>query len=208
MEKKLFIPILLGTVRQGRESEKVAHYLFKRMNEHEEIETYLFDPRLMNLPMNDEGQNLKYLNPDYRNAIMCADGLVIISPEYNHGYPGSLKIALDMLLKEYIHKAVGIVGVSSGGFGGVRAIEDLVGVVRELGLVVSSTDLHFPKVSTIFNEMGEPKDDATHKRTDSFLTELIWMAKVLRWGRENLPSKFDEQMQKLQEDWKNRMSDK
>lgn len=189
MDNKLFIPILLGTVRQGRESEKVAKLLLERMSKHPEIETKLFDPREMNLPMDDEGQTLKEKNPEYRDAIIKADGLVIVSPEYNHGYPGSLKFVLDMLLKEYIHKAVGLCGVSAGGFGGTRVIEKLVSVVRELGLAVTFTDLNFSRVQNAFDEKGELTDESYNKRIDGFLEELIWMAKVLRWGRENVPSK-------------------
>lgn len=189
--KKLFIPILLGTIRQGRESERVANYLLKRVEAHPEIETKLFDPRNLNFPMNDEGQELKNLpkNTEYRDAILRADGLIIVSPEYNHGYPGSLKMTLDMLLEEYIHRAVGLCGVSAGGFGGTRVIEKLVGVVRELGLSVTFVDLNFSRVWDAFDKNGEPKDPKTNERVDAFLEELIWMARTLRWGRENLPSK-------------------
>jgi len=192
-EEKLFIPILLGTVRQNRQSEKVAKLLFKKISKHPEINTQLFDPRKMNLPMDDEGGygGLKEKNADYRDAIIRADGLIVISPEYNHGYPGSLKRALDVLLKEYIHKTVGLVGVSAGGFGGVRAIEQLVQIVRELGLVVTFKDLQISKVQEVFNDEGNLKDDSVDKRIDDFLTELVWMSKVMKWGRKNLPSKYN-----------------
>ncbi len=199
--EKLFIPILLGTVRQGRESEKVAKFLFERVRKNSQIETELLDPRLMNLPMDNEGEDLKFINPGYRNAIMRADGLIIVSPEYNHGYPGSLKRALDILLKEYIHKAVGLVGVSSGSWGGTRVIEKLVSVVRELGLVVTFADLNFPKVENLFDEQGKLMDEAFNARIDRFLAELVWMSTVLRWGRQNLPSKFDAQIAKLEAEW-------
>ena len=189
MDKKLFIPILLGTIRQGRQSEKAAKFLFEKASKHPEIETKLFDPREMNLPMDDEGQALKEKNPEYRDAIIRADGLIIVSPEYNHGYPGSLKLVLDMLLKEYIHKAVGLCGVSAGGFGGTRVVEKLVSVVRELGLTVTFTDLNFSRIQNTFDEKGNLTDESFNKRIDGFLEELIWMAKVLRWGRENVPSK-------------------
>ena len=189
MDKKLFIPILLGTIRQGRQSEKAAKFLFEKASKHPEIETKLFDPREMNLPMDDEGQALKEKNPEYRDAIIRADGLIIVSPEYNHGYPGSLKLVLDMLLKEYIHKAVGLCGVSAGGFGGTRVVEKLVSVVRELGLTVTFTDLNFSRIQNAFDEKGNLTDESFNKRVDGFLEELIWMAKVLRWGRENVPSK-------------------
>ena len=190
MEKKLFVPILLGTMRQGRQSEKVAHLLLKRVREHPEIETMLFDTCEMNLSIDDEGQALKEKNQEYRDAIIKADGLIIVAPEYNHGYPGSLKMALDVLLKEYIHKAVAICGVSAGGFGGARMIEQLVGVVRELGLQVTFTDLTFSKVDEVFDSRGNLKDESYQKHIDAFLEGLVWMAKTLRWGRENVQSKY------------------
>lgn len=191
MAKKLFIPLLLGTVREGRQSEKVAKYVLKKASEHPDIETRLFDPRDFYFPLNDEGTALKDKNPEWRDAIIRADGLIIVSPEYNHGYPGSLKMALDTLLQEYIHKAVGLVGVSAGGFGGTRVIEALVGVVRELGLVVTSVDLTVSKVQDMFDENGNPKDaEGFDARINGFFEELVWMAKTLRWGRENLKSKF------------------
>ncbi len=190
-QPRLFIPILLGTIRQGRESEKVAHLLLSYIQDHHpEIETQLFDPRTMDLPPDDEGTELAGRNPEWQSAILRADGLIIVSPEYNHGYPGSLKRALDVLLKEYIHKAVGLVGVSSGWAGGTRVIEALVPVMRELGLVVTFSDLYFPRAQDSFTEAGLPKDEGVYKRIDQFLEELTWMSKTLKWGRHNLPSKF------------------
>ena len=188
---KLFIPILLGTVRQGRESEKVAKLILSHIQaNHSEIESQLFDPRTMNLPNDNEGTDLADTNPQWRDAMARADGLIIVTPEYNHGYPGSLKRALDVLLKEYIHKAVGLVGVSSGWAGGVRVIENLLPVVRELGLVVSFSDLYFPRAQDSFSEDGSAKDLAILKRIDGFLEELVWLSTALKWGRENLKSKY------------------
>jgi NAD(P)H-dependent FMN reductase len=189
MKRKMFLPILLGTIRQGRQSEKVARFLLERAQGHPDIESRLFDPREMKFPMNDEGQSLKSLNPEWRDAIVRADGLIIVTPEYNHGYPGSLKMALDLLLKEYIHKAVGLVGVSAGPWGGTRVIERLVGVVRELGLAVTFTDLNFSNVASKFDAEGRLADETMNPRVDAFLTELIWMARTLALGRENVPSK-------------------
>ena len=74
-------------------------------------------------------------DPMFSATVSRSDGLIIVTPEYNHGYPGLLKHALDMNLKEYIHKAVGICGVSAGPSGGARVTEALLPVMRELGLV-------------------------------------------------------------------------
>lgn len=189
MAEKLFIPIILGTNREGRQSEKPAQLIAGEMEKHGEIETKLFDVRDFEVPQEDYGQALKERFAEYRDAVIRADGLVVVSPEYNHGYPGTLKFVLDLVLKEYIHKPVGLVGVSAGPWGGVRVVEQLVGVVRELGLQVTFQDLNFPFVQKAFDEDGKPTDEATYGRVEAFLEELVWMAKALRWGRENIPSK-------------------
>ena len=77
-----------------------------------------------------------------------------MSPEYNHSFPGLLKHVLDGYLKEYIHKAVGIVGVSAGSFGGTRGIQDLLPVLRELGLVTIFWDVNIGPVGRVFDERG------------------------------------------------------
>lgn len=186
----LFIPILLGTPRKGRESENVALWLRGKIAARDGIETRLFDVRDFDLPHDHYGMEIKDRFPEWRDAIIRADGLVIVTPEYNHGYPGTLKAVLDLLLKEYIHKAVAFVGVSSGAWGGTRVIETMVPMVRELGLAVSFTDLHFPKVRTKFDEEGNLIDEAYEKRVEGFLDELEWMARTLKWGRENVPSRY------------------
>ena len=113
-----------------------------------------------------------------------SDGLVVVSPEYNHGYCGLLKHVLDSCLKEYVHKAVGIAGVSAGPFGGTRGIQDLLPVMRELGLVTIFWDVNFTNVSKVFDAGGSLQDSSFLPRIDKFLKELIWMAKTLRYGRE------------------------
>lgn len=190
MSTKLFISTLLGTARKNRESENVANWVCSKMHERDDIETQLFDVCDFHLPQNNYGTEIGGDFPEWRDAIIRADGLVIVTPEYNHGYPGSMKSVLDLLLKEYIHKAVAFVGVSAGPWGGTRVIEACVPMVRELGLAVTFSDLNFPSVKTKFDDDGKLLDEAYEKRVQSFLDELVWMATTLRWGRENVSSKF------------------
>ena len=190
MSNKLFLPVVLGTPRKNRESENVARWVFSKMEQREDIESQLFDVCDFDLPHAEYGTEAGHLFPAWRDAITKADGLVIVTPEYNHGYPGTLKTVLDLLLKEYIHKAVAFVGVSAGPWGGTRVIEACVPMVRELGLAVSFSDLNFPKVKSKFDENGMLLDEAYEARVQGFLDELVWMATTLRWGRENVPSKF------------------
>jgi NAD(P)H-dependent FMN reductase len=136
------------------------------------------------LPVDDAGEQIK--DGSFSDSMMRADALILVSPEYNHGYPGLLKHALDSNLKEYIHKAVGICGVSAGPFGGTRVIENMLPVMRELGLVTIFWDVNFSSVQNAFDDQGKLKDPSYLKRFDKFIKELIWMAKVLRYGRENV----------------------
>lgn len=187
---RAFLPVILGTPRKNRESEHVARWVFAKMQGRGEIESQFFDVRDFELPRDGYGPEIKNLFPEWRDAIIRADGLVIVTPEYNHGYPGSLKSVLDLLLQEYIHKAVAFVGVSSHNWGGTRVIEACVPMVRELGLAATFTDLHFPFAGKKFDENGNLLDEAYENRVQGFLDELIWMARTLRWGRKNLPSKY------------------
>ncbi|HEX6648189.1 MAG TPA: NAD(P)H-dependent oxidoreductase [Pyrinomonadaceae bacterium] len=184
------IPVLLGTSRKLRKSALVAKWLVGEMEKRPEIRTRLFDVAEFALPHDDYGQEIKHLFPTWRDAIVAADGLVIVTPEYNHGYPGSLKAVLDLLLREYIHKSVAFVGVSAGPWGGTRVIEAMVPMARELGLAVTFTDLNFPFVQKTFDEQGKLLDNAFEDRVKGFLDELVWMSRVLKWGRANVPSKF------------------
>src|SRR6185369_16933924 len=166
-------PVILGTVRQGRASENVAKFVFEQVKRREGVETEFIDIRELNFKADDAGEQIK----DQKFSAACerADGLVVVTPEYNHGYPGMLKHVLDSNLKEYIHKAAGICGVSAGGFGGTRVIQSLLPVLRELGLVTIFWDGNFSGAQALFDDAGEIKDRPTHeKRLDKFLAELIW----------------------------------
>ena len=187
---KLFLPVLLGTNRKNRNSVHPAKWLVGEMEKREEIQTTLFDVGDFAFPNDDYGTEIKDLFPEWRDAIIKADGLVIVTPEYNHGYPGPLKAVLDLLLREYVHKAVAFVGVSAGLWGGTRVIEAMVPMVRELGLAVTFSDLNFPKVQRTFDAEGKLLDLAYEKRAQDFLDELVWLSRTLKWGRENVSSKF------------------
>jgi NAD(P)H-dependent FMN reductase len=189
-ERPLFIPIILGTARRGRQSENVARFVFEQTNKRRVIKTELIDVCKLPLKLDDAGEQMK--DPKFAATIDRCDALIIVAPEYNHGYPGLLKHALDMNLEEYVHKAVGICGVSAGAFGGARAIEALVPVMRELGLVTIFSDVNFGNVQKLFDEQGNLLDQSYVRRLDRFLNELIWMARVLRYGRENIPEVITE----------------
>ena len=182
--RPLFIPVILGTSRKGRMSRHAAKLVTDDIARRVGVETELIDIASMRITTDDAGEAIK--DPAFADRMKRADALVIVAPEYNHGYPGLLKHILDSCLQEYIHKAVGIVGVSAGPFGGTRGIQDLLPVLRELGLVTIFWDVNFSAVQSLFDETGALHDQAYLPRIDKFLKELVWMARTLRHGREHV----------------------
>jgi NAD(P)H-dependent FMN reductase len=181
---QLSIPVILGTPRQGRLSEHVARVMFEQLCKRSDVAATLIDVRKLDLSSMDAGEAIK--DAAFSEAMMRADGLVVVAPEYNHGYPGILKHVLDSNLKEYIHKPVGLCGVSAGGFGGTRVVESLLPVMRELGMVTIFWDVNVSSAGKAFNENGRLLDQALPRRIDKMLGELVWMARVLRFGRDNI----------------------
>jgi NAD(P)H-dependent FMN reductase len=185
--RPVFIPIILGTPRQGRLTEPATNFVFGEVSKRSDIETELIDIRKIPVALNDAGEALK--NSQFSTTVARADGLILVVPEYNHSFPGLLKHVLDTNLKEYIHKAVGVCGVSAGPFGGARMIQSLVPVLRELGLVTIFSDVYFGTAGKLFDPAtGKITDPAYRGRVGKFLDELVWMSRALRHARENIPA--------------------
>jgi NAD(P)H-dependent FMN reductase len=181
----VFIPVILGTARHGRLSEPAANFVFGEVSKRADIETELIDIRKIRVAIDDAGEALK--DSQFSTTVARADGLILVAPEYNHSFPGLLKHVLDTNLKEYIHKAVGVCGVSAGPFGGARMIQSLVPVLRELGMVTIFWDVYFGNAGKLFDPVtGKINDPAYSGRVEKFLNELVWMARVLRFGRQNI----------------------
>lgn len=186
----LRIPVLLGTTREKRRSSRPAKFIVDYLNKREGVTSELVDPKELSFP--GDGNDPEGKDPKYTEITINADGFVIVVPEYNHSFPGSLKRMLDSELKNYIHKPVNFVGVSSGGFGGVRAIESLVPVVRELGMVATFADIMVKGSNDAFDDNNQPTDSEFVKRLDKAIDELVWYARTLKYGRENLPNSYHE----------------
>ncbi|MGD9903957.1 MAG: NADPH-dependent FMN reductase [Dehalococcoidia bacterium] len=182
--RRLDIPVILGTTRKGRASVHAANLLVDLLNRRQGVSSRLIDIASVPLPVDDAGETIK--DRAFSVAMQAADGLVIVAPEYNHSFPGLLKHALDTCLSEYIHKAVGVVGVSAGPFAGTRVVQSLLPVLRELGLVTIFWDINIGQVGKVFAEDGRLLDEAFIRRSDRFIRELLWMSKVLREGREQV----------------------
>ena len=185
--RPVFLPVVIGTPRHGRLTEPAANFVFGEVSKRSDIETELIDIRKIPIRMDDAGEALK--DSEFSATVARADGLILVVPEYNHSFPGLLKHVLDTNLKEYVHKAVGVCGVSAGAFGGSRMIQSLLPVLRELGLVTIFWDVYFGTAGKLFDSAtGKITDPAYSRRVEKFLNELVWMARALRHARESLPA--------------------
>src|SRR5262245_63663430 len=162
--RPLNIPVILGTVRKGRASVHVAKLMAELLNRRAGVQSAVIDIASVPFPIDDAGESIR--NADFSAAMMQADGLVIVAPEYNHSFPGLLKHVLDSCLKEYIHKAVGLIGVASGPFMGTRVVQNLLPVMRELGLATIFYDVNIGKVGRVFSPDGTLLDEAVARRSD------------------------------------------
>ncbi len=116
---------------------------------------------------------------EFGDKIGRADSFIIVSPEYDNGYPGVLKNALDYLLPEYERKPVGIVTVSAGGFGGINCLAQLRLVTIGMGAFPIPENLSVSRVHDSFQEDGTPNDAAYEKRAAAFLDEVLWFTEAI-----------------------------
>ena len=184
--QKLYIPIILGTGRDGRESEKVAQFILGELKKRDDVDTEIIDTREyvkshITIPawVDDER------TMPWRKIAKKAAGFLIVVPEYNHGYPGELKLLLDSAMEEYSKKPVALCSVSSGRFGGARVIENLWPVVLGLGMVPVMNPLYFSNITDTFNEDGSIKDEKTVKYTSRFIDGICWFSRVLKFGEDS-----------------------
>jgi len=180
----LNVLVILGSVRRGRMSERVATFVMARLAAAGNISAELVDLEVLDLPIMEE--RLGRIEPpppgvpELGAKIQAADALIIVSPEYNHGYPGVLKNALDYFYAQYKRTPTAIVTVSNGGHGGVNAWAQLVTVLTHMGAIVLPVTVAVSHVDKSFSPEGEALEPAYIKRTDGMIAELAWLAGRLK----------------------------
>jgi NAD(P)H-dependent FMN reductase len=184
MSTPVSVLVILGSVRLGRNSERVATFVMERLAATPDVTATLADLATFNLPVMEERLGRVEPTPpgvsELGAAIAAADAIVIVSPEYNHGYPGALKNALDYYLPQFRRTPVALVTVSGGGHGGVNAWAQLVTVLTFMGAIVLPQTVAVSKVHEAFDAAGRAIDQAYVKRMDGLIAELVWLASRLR----------------------------
>lgn len=169
--KDLFIPIILGTGRTGRQSEKVAQYALAQAQAFDGIDPQLCDVKEYAPPFTIPEWEESKEAEKWRTIAAKADGFIVVLPEYNSSFPGEFKLMMDQAYKAYAHKPVAYCGVSGGAFGCVKLHVHTQALWKQLGLVHTSS-VFFGGVDKLFNEKGEILDEKYPGRVQKMLTTL------------------------------------
>ena len=173
------ISIISSSVRIDRNSHRVALYFKNYLEENNLAEVEILDLKKYNFPLFDE--RLRYQKSpsasvlDFAARIKSSDGIIIVTPEYNGGYPASIKNVTDLLYDEWYHKPVAITTVSDGKFGGTQVLTSLQFSLWKMRAWTIPAMFPVPNAADAFDENGHPSGNQDpRKRTANFINELFW----------------------------------
>lgn len=186
----LTVAVIIGSTRAGRFGPTVAHWFAEEARQAGRLRIDVIDLAESPLPVamtpepdDATAATLARLTP----RLASADAFVVVTPEYNHSYPASVKNLIDWHYTQWRAKPVGF--VSYGGLsGGLRAVEHLRPVFAELHAVTIRETVSFHRAREQFDADGNPKDaEATTAAATALLNQLEWWADALRRARDRRP---------------------
>ena len=180
----LKLAIIIGSVREGRFGPTVANWIAGQAKQHEGFEVDLIDLADFDFPVSMAS------SPDvaaFAQRIDAAEAIVVVTPEYNHSYPGPLKTAIDSLGAPWHAKPVAL--ISYGGMsGGLRSIEPLRVVFAEVHAITIRDTVSFHGARAQFDADGQPRNpEAVNGAAEVVLNQLEWWAQALRAARQKRP---------------------
>jgi NAD(P)H-dependent FMN reductase len=173
------ISIISSSIRTGRKSHRAALFFKKYLEESKLASVEILDLNRYNFPLFKERLKSQEAPPgdviDFAEKVKSADGIIIISPEYNGGYPASLKNVIDLLYDEWYHKPVAISTVSEGSFGGSQVLTSLQFLLWKMKAWTVPATFPVPDLISTFDEDGNPSGKPfSEKRLENFINELFW----------------------------------
>ena len=186
MSGEINIQIILGSTREGRHGEKVGKWIYSLASKREDFKAELIDLTDWTIPYSDTiapamGYSSEIVKR-WSEKIKSADGYIIVTPEYNHGYPAVLKNALDHLYEEWNNKPVAFVSYG-GPSAGIRVVEQLRQVVVELQMAPIREEVNIPLVWQAFDEHGDLKGEGYDQKAEGMFNQLVWWATALKKSR-------------------------
>ncbi len=190
MEKSK-IKVIVGSVREKRFAMQPAEWIASEAKKLSEFEVEILDLKDYPMPFFEEPVTPSYKTAPYTHPVVAewtkkiaeADGFIIVTAEYNHGYTAVLKNALDYVYAEWHRKPVAFVGY--GSVGGARAVEQLRQVAIELHMAPIRDAVHIVEYWNMLDEQGKLKTEALVKPATTMLEQLMWWTKALKLARRS-----------------------
>lgn len=164
------LKVIIASTREGRKGPSVAAWIFEKAKKHAEFNTELLDLAKINLPFLNEPEPpskkkyTKQYTKDWSAIIEPAEAFIVVTPEYNYGYPATLKNAFDTIYQEWNNKPIAF--VSYGGIaGGTRAVQSLQPVLTALKLIPISENIHIASFTNFIDEQGKFNANETHEKS-------------------------------------------
>ncbi len=176
----LHMAVVIGSTREGRNADLVANWFVDRVDSFGDFLIDLVDVAELDLPVRHAHSPSVQT---YSKRMHAADCFVVVTPEYNHSYPASLKHAIDVLKDEWYRKPVAF--VSYGGIsGGLRAVEHLRNVFAELHATTIRDTVSFQGPWQQFDSNGLlANPEMAEVAATTMLDELAWWTRTLRSAR-------------------------
>lgn len=179
------IAIISASVRTNRQSHRIALFFRNYIEQNNLATVDLLDLNEFQFPIFEE--RLRFMKDpspavlDFAARVNNANGVIIVTPEYNGGYPASLKNAIDLLYPEWKRKPVAIATASDGQFGGTQVMTSLVFSLWKIGVTLVPAQYPGPKVQEVYDENGVPfEKEKVEKRAQVFINELLWCMEAHR----------------------------
>jgi NAD(P)H-dependent FMN reductase len=184
--------IVIASTRPGRGGQPIAEWFIRRATEHDGFELDVVDLAELNLPALDEPNHPRLRRYTQRHTrewserVDAADAFVFVTPEYNHGYPSSLKLAIDYLHHEWRYKPVGF--VSYGGVAaGTRSVEQLQQVVTAVRMMAVIEQVNIPFYQQFIDDGGVVRpNEVMEQAADAMLDQLVRLEATLRPLRQEV----------------------
>lgn len=179
------LTVIIGSTRPGRAGQPIAEWFIDRARSHGGFDVEAADLAEIQLPMMDEPNHPRLRQythqhtKDWSARIDRADAIVFVTPEYNYGYPATIKNAIDYLSQEWKDKAAGF--VSYGGVAaGTRAVQQLKQILTTLRMVPVFDSVNIPFHNQLINDGRFQANEVLEQAANTMLGELLRVEGALR----------------------------
>ncbi|MEM6629603.1 MAG: NAD(P)H-dependent oxidoreductase [Bacteroidota bacterium] len=191
VQSEIHIAIIIGSVREGRQTDKIAYYLHNQLSLQVDTQAQLWDLAEEPLPILTQKwrkiESPPTVFPRMSNFLDQADGIIFCSPEYHGSYTGVLKNAVDHFWNEFKRKPIGVVSTGSGYYGGLNASSEMQQLILSLGAFPMPKKLLVPNVQRAFDPNGNPIEEVLKKNVQEFIEEFLWFVKALKHATHPIP---------------------